>query len=76
MASMDTILALDHPDWQVSGAIAEFALLDGGITAWRLWPGDVDTAFVAEQLTRHGHLFVVSEDSADLHRAIHERYGL
>lgn len=76
MASMDDILALDHPDWQVSGSIAEWAILDGGITAWRLWPDDPDTALLIPLLTRHGHLFVVSEDSADLQRAIHERYGL
>lgn len=74
--NLDAILALDRGNEQVSGAIAEWAILPGGITAWRLWPDDDDTPQLVPILTRHGHLFVVSEDPADLRHAIAERYGL
>lgn len=78
MATMDDILQLDHGDTNVSGAIADFVLFDNGRIAFRLWPGDADTAYVAARLTAHNHVFVISDqptDVAALARAVEERYG-
>lgn len=73
MSKMDDILRLDRDDTSISGAIADFALLPGGRVAWRLWPNDLDTPYVAGLLFSAGHPFVISEDPADLPRLIEER---
>lgn len=77
--NLDAILALDHGDVQLSGAIADFVLFDNGRIAFRIWPDDPDTPYTIARMTRHNHVFVVSSEPTDvaaLWQMVEERYGL